>query len=98
VKRPALRWRKDEARKGLAAIGAPPRGWFIPDGSGDDIVSVNPNVKSHTVLGWYYVITSASGIAYFNSFSANQFFADAELAKTAAVTHLKAGWAALEKK
>lgn len=89
MKRPALRWKRAAKLRGLQAIGAGPRPWYIEP----QLASVNPLVEQHTVKGWYYVVTSNSGLPHFNSYSAGLIYPDDAQAKAAAVKHIRDGWA-----
>lgn len=63
-----LRWKKQEAERGLAGIGAPPRGFIYHDGE-NTFASVNALGGGwHMPLkGWYWVAGWSAGIPHKNT-------------------------------
>lgn len=62
-----LAWKKEEAERGLARVGAAPRGYDLR-AAGVKYASVRPLGGGwRPLLGWYFVAGWDGGIAHFNS-------------------------------
>jgi hypothetical protein len=80
-----LRWKKQEKARGLAAIGAGPRGSEYHDGE-DHYATVHALRKNYEVVGWYWA--AYGQVPYRNT--CNEPCATEAEAKAAAAAYVKA--------
>lgn len=83
----ALRWKKNSAEKGLARIGAGPRGSKLRDGD-VEYASVYALRQNYQVKGWYWVVGTQQGMPHKNT--CNTPSATEAEAKTAAMAYVRA--------
>lgn len=88
-----LRWKRRPAETGLAAVGAPPRGWGLHDGE-NEYAAVYPNGGGwqRKQKGWYWC-ASGNGIDHRNT--CDRPVETPEQAKAEAMAYVKAQLAAL---
>lgn len=81
----ALRWKKNKPPTGLARIGAAPSGHTLWDG--DQRFAVVSALNHSPNSAWYWEAGWGSGVPHMNTCS--EPVADADLAKTAAMTYVR---------
>jgi hypothetical protein len=87
TKKPKLRWKKNPHEKGLAAVGAGPRGYVYHDGTIRYATVDALGGGWRPFRGWYWVAGWGSGVPHYNS--CNSPVATEEIAKKEAEEYVK---------